>query len=78
MKRLYAIPLFFLLVSAAWGCPACKEVVSSQTNAAAASKLSGGFAASLTILLSTPYLLFGGITFAIVRSAKRKNRPDAS
>jgi len=62
----------------AWPCPMCREVVSSQSDAAAATHLINGFAWSLGLLLCTPYLLFAGITFLIVRSARRTNRTARS
>lgn len=64
-------------VNWAFGCPMCQEVVASQRDQAVASRLTGGFAWSLGLLLSTPYLLFAGIAFWIVRSARRARKQSS-
>ena len=71
-----AFALLFVLLAAsiAAACPACKEILSSQEDPAAASRIAKGFSWSLGLLLSTPYLLFAGITFLIVRSTRRKRQ----
>lgn len=68
MKKIF----FFLLAlagmsAAALACPMCQEAV-SRNNA----KLTQGFANSISLLMAAPYLLFGALTFTIVRSARRK------
>lgn len=55
----------------AFGCPMCQEVVASQGDPAIASRLTSGFAWSLGLLLSVPYLLVAGTAFWIVRSVRR-------
>ena len=62
--------LFFGFTGAAAACPSCKAAGSSE-NPAAAAKLTQGWARSIYLLMWTPYILFGGVTFAIVRSTRR-------
>ncbi len=68
--------LMFLLVlalaGAALACPSCEAAASSSGNPAAAAKLTQGWARSIYLLMWTPSLIFGGVTFGIVRSARRK------
>ena len=66
--------LFFGFIGAAVACPSCKAAGSSE-NPAAADKLTQGWARSIYLLMWTPYILFGGVTFAIVRSARRSKKP---
>lgn len=61
----------------AFGCPMCREVVASQGDPAVASRLTGGFAWSLGLLLSTPYLLVAGIALWIVHSVRRGQKPSS-
>ncbi len=63
--------LAILFSGAALACPACNQALASSENPAAAAKLTQGWARSIYLLMWTPYLLFGGVTFAIVRSARR-------
>ncbi len=63
---------FFLSSSAAFACPGCNEAGAYSENPAASAKLTQGWARSITLLMWTPYLLFGGVTLAIVRSTRRK------
>jgi hypothetical protein len=60
-----------LFAGAAAACPSCKEAASSSENPAASARLTKGWARSIYLLMRTPYLLFGGAAFAIVRSARR-------
>ncbi|MBI3615391.1 MAG: DUF420 domain-containing protein [Candidatus Omnitrophica bacterium] len=71
--------VYWMLYRVNWalGCPMCQDVVASTRDLAAASRLTGGFAWSLGLLLCTPYLLFAGITFLIVRSARRSHKPSS-
>ena len=69
----FLIMIMLFMAGAAWACPMCKEVAANQSDPTAAEHLRGGFAVSLGLLLSTPYLLFGGITLLVARSARRKN-----
>jgi len=72
MKKTLLVFLFVCgMAGAAGACPMCKEVAANQSDPATAEHLRSGFALSLGLLLSTPYLLFGGITFLITRSARR-------
>ena len=74
MKKIFLVfALICLMAGAAWACPMCKEVAANQGDPSTAEHLRGGFAVSLGLLLSTPYLLFGGVTFLITRSVRRKN-----
>ena len=66
--------LILLFAGAAVACPSCKTAGSSE-NPAAADKLTQGWARSIYLLMWTPYILFGGVTFAIVRSARRSKKP---
>ena len=63
--------LILLCAGGAAACPSCKEGLSSSENPAASAKLTRGWARSIYLLMWTPYLLFGGVTLAIVRSARR-------
>ena len=65
---------FLLWTNSALACPMCREIVANQKDPAAAGRLASGFAWSLGILLSAPYLLFGFITFMIVRSVRRSKK----
>lgn len=71
--------VYWMLYRVNWalGCPMCQDVVASQHDATTASRLTNGFAWSLGLLLCTPYLLFAGITFLIVRSAHRTRKPSS-
>lgn len=66
-RGLLLVLLFLLLLAGgAAACPLCKEAVQNNP------KLTEGFARSIHLLMSMPYLLFGGLTLYIVRSARRK------
>jgi len=73
------VVVYWMLYRVHWafGCPMCQEIVASQRDQAIASRLTGGFAWSLGLLLSTPYLLVAGITFWIVRSVRRAQKPSS-
>ena len=62
------------LAAPLWACPACKDAVSSQADPVLSAKLTRGYARSIAVLMSTPYLLFAGVTFTIVRSARRHRK----
>lgn len=71
------LPIAFCLLvilssGVAFACPSCKTTAASSENPAAEAKMARGWARSITLLMWTPYLLFGGVTFAIVRSARQK------
>ena len=55
----------------ALACPACKEALADDPGGA---QLTQGYARSIYLLMWTPYLLFGGVTFAIVRSSRRAKK----
>ena len=61
-------------VNWAWGCPMCKEALSSQSDLALASRLQSGWAKSIYLLMSAPYLVFASITLLVVRSARRSKK----
>jgi len=63
--------LAILFSGAALACPACKDAVADNPDSA---RLTRGFARSIYVLMWTPYILFGGVTFAIVRSARRAKK----
>ncbi|MBI3317822.1 MAG: DUF420 domain-containing protein [Candidatus Omnitrophica bacterium] len=56
-----------------WACPACSEAVGSQGDPAS-KQLTQGFARSIYLMMSAPYLVFAGVTFLIVRSARRARK----
>ena len=60
--------LLLVVAGAALACPACKEALANDPNGP---RLTQGWARSIYLLMWTPYILFGGVTFAIVRSARR-------
>ena len=69
------IASFLFLAGAAMACPACESAVSSsQETPGGSNRLVRGFARSIYVLMAAPYLLFGGVTFAIVRSARRSKK----
>ena len=69
MKKIFLLLAFILLFAgAAMACPACKDAIANDPNGP---KLTQGWARSIYLLMWTPYVLFGGVTFGIVRSARR-------
>lgn len=68
------VVVYLMLYQVDWAsaCPMCKEILSSQSHPAAARRLASGFAWSIGLLMSAPYLLFAGFAFTIVRSARRR------
>ena len=60
--------LFFGFAGGAIACPSCKEALAQDP---AGEKLTRGWARSIHLLMVMPYLLFGGVTFVIIRSARR-------
>ena len=56
-------------------CPACKDAVADNPDSA---RLTRGFARSIYVLMAAPYLLFGGVTFAIVRATRRAKQSTNS
>lgn len=76
--RILTVLIFVsLLAGTAWACPMCKEVAVNQSDLSTAEHLRGGFAVSLGLLLSTPYVLFGGIALGIARSVRKKKNNAA-
>ncbi len=76
MKKLLSLGACFLPLAAApaWACPACKEFVSSASDPNAFSGLSHGFAWSIGLLLSVPYLLVGGFSLFIMLAVRRTRK----
>ena len=73
------LPVFILSIllfaATAAACPACESAVSSsQETPGGSNKLVRGFARSIYVLMVPPYILFGGVTFAIVRPARRAKK----
>ena len=68
---LLVLLLFLGFTGAAMACPACKDALAQDPNGA---RLTQGYARSIYLLMWMPYLLFGGITFAIVRSARKAKK----
>jgi hypothetical protein len=50
----------------------CKDLLSSQSDPALSYRLTQGYAWSIALLMSTPYLLFAGVAFFIIRSARHR------
>ena len=76
MKKLLLLTTCFLSLStaSAWACPACKEFVSSASDPNAFSGLSRGFAWSIGLLLTVPYLLVGGFLLSILLAVRRTRK----
>ena len=66
---LFPTILLLMVAGVAGACPSCKEALSGQDPASL--QLDQGYARSIFLLMSAPYLLFAGLTFWIVRSARR-------
>jgi len=66
--------LLLLFAGGAAACPACESAISSQETPGGSAKLVRGFARSIYVLMAAPYILFGGVTFAIVRAAHRAKK----
>ena len=67
--------LAILSSGAALACPACKDAIANDPNGP---RLAQGWARSIYLLMWTPYLLFGGVTFAIVRATRRAKQSTNS
>ncbi len=65
--------VYWMLYRVDWalGCPMCSEAIANQSDPVLAAQLTQGYARSIGLLMSAPYLLFAGVTFLIVRSARR-------
>ena len=76
MKKLLlmTISLLSLTAAPALACPACKEFVSSASDPTAFAGLSRGFAWSIGLLLSVPYLLVGGFALFIALAVRRPRK----
>ena len=71
------IGLVLLLVPAiAWSCPACKEALFDPGQLAQKLATAKGYALSIGLLLSVPFLLVAGVTMLVVRAAHRKRLVD--
>ena len=66
---LFAFLPVFLLSKAAAACPACGDAVAAQSDT-----LTRSYARSITLMMSAPYLLFAGLAFFIIRSARRARK----
>ena len=51
----------------------CKEILASQSDPVS-TQLVKGYARSIYLLMSAPYLLLAGVTFLIVRSTHRSSK----
>lgn len=72
-RFLLSLSLIPLFAGAAMACPSCKEAAASSENP----ELAKGWARSIYLLMWMPYVIFGGVTFAIVRSARRNKGEKA-
>ena len=68
--------LLWFIPQLAEACPMCKEALSSLNPTQ--EPLTQAWSKSIALLMGTPYILFGGITFWIIRSARRKNRDSSA
>ena len=68
------ISCFLLAARTAMACPMCADAIASQKDQAFVARLTQGFGWSIALLMCTPYLLFAGITFIIIRSARRARK----
>ena len=69
----------FLLLTfplVAWSCPACKEALFDPGQLAQKLATAKGYALSIGLLLSVPFLLVAGVTMLVVRAAHRKRLVD--
>lgn len=66
--------VYWMLYRVNWAlaCPACKEFIGSSSDPAASAKLTQGYARSIALLMSAPYLLFAGVTLLILRARRAK------
>ena len=55
-------------------CPSCNEAKPVSADPAAVERNTRGWARSIYTMMAAPYLLFGGATIAIVRSARRSKK----
>ncbi|MDE0020169.1 MAG: hypothetical protein OXT69_02120 [Candidatus Poribacteria bacterium] len=80
--RLCAVAVALLALgelSALLACPMCKEAVDQsfgQETASMRNGLGSGFAFSIYLMLSVPYLLIGGFAFAIWRNIRRSDSSE--
>ncbi len=70
------VVVYLMLYQIDWAsaCPACKDAISSAGDPELARRLTVAYARSIYFLMATPYVLFAGLAFAIVRAARRKGR----
>jgi hypothetical protein len=62
----------------AWGCPSCKEAILESGSASASASLAKGYARSILLLMAVPYALFAGVSYCVVRAARRNRSKDPS
>ena len=78
MKKLFwltlGLTLWFVAGGIALACPMCQEALSSQKDPAFGIQLTQGYARSIALMMTTPYVVFAGVTLLIVRSARRSKR----
>lgn len=60
----------FLWQAAAEACPACKAMIAERTSSLGA-PLAVAFYWSILVLLAAPFVLVGGLTWVLVRAARR-------
>ena len=66
--------LLLFIARSATACPMCADAVASQADKVFVDRLTNGFGWSIAVLMCTPYLLFAGVTFLIIHSARRNRR----
>ena len=65
-----------LAPAAAWACPGCKEALFDPAQGEQVVRTAQGYALSIGLLLVTPALCVGGLTWWIVRQARRRAQSE--
>ena len=68
----------WLIPSAAWACPLCKDALVEPGRNATQSRAARAYAISIAALLGAPAVLLGGITTMVVRSSRPRRQRVAA
>ncbi|MGI8905242.1 MAG: hypothetical protein ACR2IE_01985 [Candidatus Sumerlaeaceae bacterium] len=72
--RAVAIGVFIVLCFGAWSCPMCKDAVTSESASGTAGATIGtrarGYYYSIVGMVSMPFLVIGGVTWALMRERR--------
>ena len=74
LGRCLAMTVIFacgFLISQAWACPMCSELIERGKDAVKAWGFGKGIAWSILLLLSMPMLLVGGVTLVVIRAHRQ-------